>query len=487
MTVRPISIVFFQYEGKIEKKWEKRGYMRKSAKLMTGILICALGITACSRDNGKKSSGAQTEGKTTDVLLSENSENIEISIYCQDGIALFNNAIREFKLLSDVDVNVERFEDTAEMELRITTETLSGKGPDVWLFSDRSNSLDIHKMMMNGSFYVLDEFLEEEKKYGGYQEEKYYSCMMDAGSLGGKQYILPLSFNMTQYYADSSLIDAYYPSLQDGYDMQELLQALREECDRTQNDPYSMGAMFTGQMNYPVYMIIEESQKSILNYEEKQVALDREMMEEMMGFWKLWSERNKSEEILGKYGKDLSVLTHYSFMSDGTSMLNAVRHNVSQYAISEIKPYLYMMPAWDQQDSYMAYITEFGGVNKNSGHPKEAYDFLRTVMDYQVVYNFNKFDSSLYYNLPVNKTILNSALQLVSMQKGMGKFDIQPLPKEYTEQIEDILDHIDTAVIRNPKAEAIIKEVTMPYFTGEQEFDVCYTTLENRLKLYMAE
>lgn len=334
---------------------------------------------------------------------------------------------------------------------------------------------------------TVNEFLEEEKSYGGYQEEKYYSCMINAGKFDGKQYILPLSFNMTQYYADSSLIDTYYPELQDGYDMQKLLQALKKECVRTQNEPYYMGAMFTGQTNYPVYMIIEESQKSILNYEEKQVALDRDMMKEMMELWKLWAECNKSEEILGKYGKDLSILTHYSFMSDGTSMFNAVRHNVSQYAISDIKPYLYMMPAWDQQDSYMAYITEFGGINKNSSHPKEAYDFLRTVMDYQVVYNFNKFDSSLYYNLPVNKTILSSALQLVSTQKGMGKFDIRPLPKEYIEQIEEVLEHIDTAVIRNPKAEAIIKEVTMPYFTGEQEFDTCYTTLENRLKLYMAE
>lgn len=466
--------------------------MRKKRRFIACILVCTIFITACGQGGGQPS-GMQAAGGGTAAAPStetaKDEENPTITVYCQEGITLFNNAIREYRQLNDVEVNVEHFEDAAEMESRITAETLSGKGPDVWLFSDKSNTLDIHKMMANGSFCALDELIEEEKGYGGWQEERYYPCMLEAGRFDGKQYILPLSFNMTQYYAETSLADTRYPGLEDGYDMRELMQAFREECGRTQDDPYQMGLAFGGQTGSPVYLFVENSQKPMLDYEKKQLTPDRDMLKEMMEFWKLWTEMRtqKMEEIMGKYGNEMSIIEHFSFWADGTSMLNAVRHNISQYAVLEKEANVYLMPAWDKQGSYSAFVTEFGGVNKNSSHPKEAYGLLRTAMDYQMTYDFNKYDTSLYYNLPVNKTVLQSALQLVATQKGKGKFDIRPLTDEYQAQLEDALEHIDAAVIRNPKAEAILDEVMMPYLMGEEEFDTCYTTLENRLKIYLAE
>lgn len=462
--------------------------MRKKQRFMACIYACTLFLTACGQ-SGEQPSGTQPEiGEATSAVPSaENTENPAITVYCQEGITFFNNAIREFEQRNDVEVNVERFEDAAEMESRITAETLSGKGPDVWLFSENSNTLDIHKMMANGSFYALNELIEEEKGYGGWQEERYYPCMLEAGQFDGKQYILPLSFNMTQYYAETSLVDTCYPGLEDGYDMRELMQAFKEECGRTKDEPYQMGLAFGGQTGSPLYLFIENSQKPMLDYEKGQLTLDRDMLEEIMEFWRLWTETQKREEIVGKYGNEMSIIEHFSFWADGTSMLNAVRHNVSQYAVLEKEAYFYLMPAWDKENSYLAFVTEFGGVNKNSSHPKEAYGLLRAAMDYQMTYDFNKYDSSLYYNLPVNKTVLHSALQLVSTRKGKGKFDIRPLTDEYKEQLEDVLKHIDAAVLRNPKVSAILDEVMKPYIIGEEELDTCYTTLENRLKLYLAE
>ena len=457
--------------------------MRGKRKIAACILVCILAVTACGPEQG---GAAQTENGTI-AAASGDPEDVTLTVYCQDDIALFVNALREYKQLYDVDVNLELFENVEEMESRITTEALSGGGPDVYLFSTDGNSLDIQKMMKNGSFYALDELMEEEKSYKGYQEENYYSCMIEAGQYGGKQYILPLSFNMVQFYADSSLMDTYYPALQEGYDMEEFLQVLKEECSRAEGLADYTGILWAGTGTNVLSMLLEQSQAEIIDYEAKQVMLDMDMLENMAEFWQKFLKTEKISEIVQKFNGQQELLEHFTFMSDRTSMLNAVRHNVSLYGLSNIKPNVYILPSWEQENNYTATICEFGGVNANSSYPSEAYSLLRSIMDFQMEYDFNKYQTNISYYLPVNKNILHSCLQNVVQQRGKGKFTIYPLTEEYEEQLENILENINAAVIPNPKVGSIIDEVMDPYFSGEEEFDTCYLKLENRLKLYLSE
>ena len=453
----------------------------KKIKSVLCLLTCVLVITSCGQSGNSESQSISVDngGRQT--------EEVSLTVYCIEGNALFTNAVREYKQMYDIDVKLEMFEDVAEMESRITTESLSGGGPDVYLFNS-DNSLDIQKMMKNGTFYELDKLIEEEKAYGGYREEDYYACMMEAGRYDNEQYILPFSFGMLQFYADSSVMDTYYPTLQDGYDMQEFLGVLKEECTRVKDaDDYTniiWGKMWS---KYFLNTLLEQSQMEYLSYVERQVTLDEAALEEMAEFWKTWIETQKLDEILQSYMQSNELVEHCSFYAETTSMFNTLRHNVACYRQCGIEPYFAVLPAWGTKNTYTATICEFGGVNANTDYPKESYQLLRSIMDYQVNYDFNKAQFNLSYNLPVNKTNLHTCLQNVVQLRGKGGIEILPLTVEYENQLEDILAQITDAVIPNPKVGSIVNEVMNPYFMGEEEFDICYTKLENRLKLYLSE
>lgn len=461
------------------RKMKQRRYIHR--RILLCIVTCVLALTAC----GQK---GEPQGSVSGSGASQDSNEGSLTIYCQEGIALFVNAVREYKQLYDVDINLELFENLEEMESRITTETMSGGGPDVYFLSGYGGSLDIQKMMKNGSFYALDEMMEEEKSFLGYQEENYYSCMIQAGQYEGKQYVLPFSFNLMQFYADANMIAAYYPGLLDGYDMRELITVLKEECVRAQEITDYTSMMFEGmKTRYPLSIFLEQAQTGIVDYSTKQILLDKDMVQELLEFWKTYYDMQRDTNIVQKYGNSQSLIEHMAFLVDGTSMLNAVRYNVSRYGLSDMEPFFYVLPAWEEEDAYTAVIQEFGAVNAGSDCPEEAYRLLRYVMDYQMEYNFSKSSTNLSYYLPVNKKILQSCLQSVTTQRGIGNFDVQPLTGEYETQLESILGNINDAVIPNPKIGSIIQEVMAPYINGDEEFDTCYTKLENRLKLYLSE
>ncbi|MBP3544525.1 MAG: hypothetical protein J6J86_09880 [Lachnospiraceae bacterium] len=456
----------------------------KKRKCAIFVLALIFIFTSCTPANNNEIK-EQIVSKSDDDMLQ--SAERQLTVYCEDGIALFTNATREYEQLTDTDVNLVLFEDVTEMESRITTESLSGGGPDVYLFNS-DNSLDIQKMMKNGAFYELNKLMEDEMAYGGYKEEDYYPCMIEAGRYGDRQYILPFSFGMLQFYADSSVMNTYYPALQDGYDMQEFLGMLKEECVRVKDtDDYTNIIWGKIWSKYFLNTLLEQSQMEYLNYEERQVALDEATVEEMAEFWKTWIETQKLDEILQTYMQSNELVEHCSFYAETTSVFNTLRHNVACYRQCGIEPYFAVLPAWGTENTYTATICEFGAVNANTAYPEESYQLLRSIMDYQVNYDFNKTQFNLSYNLPVQKSNLHTCLQNVVQLRGKGGFEILPLTDEYEKQLEDILANITDAVIPNPKVGSIVNEVMQPYFMGEEEFDICYTKLENRLKLYLSE
>lgn len=453
----------------------------KKIRLGVYLLTSILFLASCGRSGNSENQSIPVE---SDV---QQTEDVSLTVYCMEGNALFTNAVREYKQMYDIDVKLEIFEDVTEMESRITTESLSGGGPDVYLFNS-DNSLDIQKMMKNGAFYELNKLMEDEMAYGGYQEEDYYPCMIEAGRYDDRQYILPFSFGMLQFYADSSVMNTYYPALQDGYDMQEFLDMLKQECVRVKDtDDYTNIIWGKIWSKYFLNTLLEQSQMEYLDYEERQVALDEVTVEEMAEFWKTWIETQKLDEILQSYMQSNELVEHCSFYAETTSVFNTLRHNVACYRQCGIEPYFAVLPAWGTENTYTATICEFGAVNANTAYPEESYQLLRSIMDYQVNYDFNKTQFNLSYNLPVQKSNLHTCLQNVVQLRGKGGFEILPLTDEYEKQLEDILANITDAVIPNPKVGSIVNEVMQPYFMGEEEFDICYTKLENRLKLYLSE
>ncbi len=455
------------------------------------MLIAVHVFTSCAPANNNEIKEQSASRSDDDMLQSAEQQ---LTVYCEDEIALFTNAIREYEQLTDTEVNLEIFEDVAEMEERITIETLSGGGPDLFLFSADDNSMDVHKMMKNGSFLALDELLEKEKSYSGYQEENYYTCMLDAGKYKNVQYILPLSFNMIQFYADKELIDTYYPQMKSISTGQELLQLLNDECNRTAGMTDYVGMWWTSSMDIEknfMNTIIEQTQIIGIDYERNALEVNEQALEAVSDFYSLFLDVAEQKDMIGqKYRQQTDFFNHFSFMIDNGSLMDSVRYDVSLYGFYDKTPYVYLLSEWSEPASYTAIVSEYGAVNANSTRPQEAYALLRSIMDYQVNYDFDRAKPALCYNLPVNKDNLDSCMEMVKQLRGKMNSSVLPLRDnyaEYAEQLENILANITDAVIPNPKVGSIVNEVMQPYFMGEEEFDTCYLKLENRMRIYLSE
>lgn len=449
------------------------GFMRK--RIVCLLMLYVVLFSACKGRN-----------ENVEVQYKEETskeENGAITVYCMDNIPLYTKAIREYKQLYNIDVNIEFFENVSEMESLITVETLSGGGPDVFLFSS-DTTLDVCKMMKNGAFYSLDEFMEKE------QEEKYYSCMLDAGKYKDTQYILPFSFNMMQFYADSSMIEEKYPDILDGYTMSELLRVIENECSIRSDEDGATGMVWDIKRKDILNILLVYSQIFNINYEENQFIADKEAMKEMADFCLTFWNTEHIDEVIQQYSSSIDYFSHISFYAEDTSMLNAVRHNVSAYGMIQVEPYVYILPQWDEEEKYAVSICEYGAVNVNTSNPRASYQLLQTIMDYQISYDFNKYlEQSIYY-LPVNKDNLVSCMEMVKQQRGKGKFTIYPLQGEYEKYaiyLENILNNIDAAYIPNKKVENIIDEIMKEYYMGHEDFKYCYDKLVNRLNLYLYE
>ena len=118
-----------------------------------------------------------------------------LTVYVVETEALYKRAVEEYaEEHSDMKVKIVSFESYDDMEAQLSTELLSGKGPDVLLFNSRTGSADPYKMTISNSVMPLDDMVTE------LSSDEYFTEILDSGYINGHQYFIPLSWNILQEY-----------------------------------------------------------------------------------------------------------------------------------------------------------------------------------------------------------------------------------------------------------------------------------------------
>ena len=136
------------------------------------------------------------------LLLCGCGKQSKLNVYVVQEDALYENAV--IKYVQDnpkADLNVEYFENYDQVNERLKTELLSGKGPDVILFNSFYSNEDPYKLAASGSLLQLDDMVQ------GLSEGEYFKEILDAGILNCGQYFVPLSWNILQAYSTQETIN----------------------------------------------------------------------------------------------------------------------------------------------------------------------------------------------------------------------------------------------------------------------------------------
>lgn len=449
--------------------------MKKLLCLILSLcLLAALG--GCNGDAPE-----ETTLQTTESTTPEEPRELDI-YYLRETLSTAQSIVQKYTLSHrNVSVNATAFNSIEEMDLQIASEISAGKGPDVILFPD-TTTLDTAKMAQNGAFLDLSEMMAADITYSA---ENYYP-VLTAGQIGGGQYLMPLRmkfmYMMTTQKKFSDVL-----SLEEGYTLQQLMQALTVNAAQCPEDKSAMHTMH--KVDTYLYDLLRLSNIQIVDTESLTQTVSRETVEEYAAFAQMaYGQMLKAAGHMREYSpNDLAeACRRNTVILTDQSMPGWVRYYGAIYdqALNE-EFQLISYPNQTDANKVTVDIPLYAAVVKKTDNAQDAYSFVRYAMDYSF--------SNINEQLPVSKQGVTGLLNNLSANTGktitVHSFTVKVgrMTAEQETYCKSLLDRITSGSIPNAGIEAIFTEAMGSYITGEADFDSCYQKFENQLGIYLYE
>lgn len=395
-----------------------------------------------------------------------------LTVYVVDTEPLYVRAVDRFASDNpDINLEIEKFSNYEEMNDRLNTELMSGKGPDVLLMHSNKSSTDAAKLVESGAFLPLDEYV------ASLEDDSYYPAIMDAGKVDNTQYLLPLSWNVMQVYYTENL------AVEQELDLSLLYDTIRLEAESLMNqDDKALAALGIKRKDMTNYYL--ELSGVSLSAEEL-IAADKSQVSEVASFTKLfYDEELKRKEICTKYTDYPGLVARIPFFIEDFSFGHTLR--IYQTIIPLRTGETFVPDYFQQLDGGMtAHVMHFGGISANTDMKEEAWLLLKHVMEEKVDFSFGKYDEGVYY-MPVTISGYETAVSKLSVEAVPGT-KVIGLDNENTAILEDLPEKITDAVIPNQILGSIVEESMMPYYQGSADFDSCYENMVQKVNLYLSE
>ncbi|MBQ4578881.1 MAG: extracellular solute-binding protein [Clostridia bacterium] len=426
-------------------------------------------------------SGCSTQPAETPTSPTE-PEKPTLSVYMVDTDALFVDAVYSFrKQRQDITLDVTSFT-TCQAMLDAVKETApTGGGPDVLLCNSNSlqGEVDGYTLAKSGMFLPLDRFAAQ------LDPAVYPKVLLDAGSIAGAQYFLPLSYNLLYAYTSQRLmtIKGYSPA-EDLYRM--LLKESESLTDVSHKSPISMQVFRPD----PVNAFFEAAGITFFDKNTGEITADKEEVEEICRFVKLvYDNREKTAALTQKFTSDFSGATaSFSFFTENYAFMNGIRYYQSLFPAKTGSP-MVAMPYHKRNDpqALCASIVCFGGINAKTKAPEQAFELLKFLLDYHVQTDWARGQLTYEYHAPVSLAAYQTAVEQLSSNAGTGGTEIAPLNPQNAALLMANTQKITDAVIANTTLGVRLEEVFTPYFLGQDSFDNCYDLFLRELQQYLGQ
>ena len=384
-----------------------------------------------------------------------------------------------------VAVNAVSFDDIEAMDLQIATEIGIGKGPDVILFPN-TTSLDTEKMARNGAFLDMSSILKEDNI-----DEQYYTAVLSAGNIGGKQLLMPLRFRLLSLITTQEALSEMGLSMADIDTVPEMVDVLTKKAA---DYPAEEAAIL---VNYPagsgsglLYDNLRLSGLQVADLENQALGVSEELFQSIAKYTKTqWQQMKDFQPVWTKYiGSDLTeVFTRARIQVRGYSMFQDLRYYHSFYdqALGHTMAFV-TYPNYEDATGITADVLLYAAVLENTDQEEAARSFIRSAMDTPI--------RDIGDDLSVSRQWTNDLLDKVSRWDGRKtsigaskSIKVEKMSQELRSSCEAVMERITSASIRNGAVSAVLTETMDAYITGEASFEECYAKFENQLGIYLYE
>lgn len=361
-----------------------------------------------------------------------------------------------------------------QYDRQMRDEILTGKGPDVILFS-QDTFPDLHKTIAAGAFCDLAPFVEADETYlfdadgerGSFREN-----IIDAGVIQGKRLFVPLFYNFPGLTASEKTLSRYGVRLTDSTTYLELL----EELTKVQSDPLPLEC----RGNQPVGKHTELSGAVELDFEKRTVSINEERLRRLVEANKLLLELPVFQTNDNAWGR-LEAGRALLYQDERADAFFDVSAMINAYDEPQPTPYR------DAEGGIRACLVLAGAVNNASANQQNAYDFLKLCLQYPA-----QTMPSGTSGIPVN--LFNYERWLESQKKRnetavMDEYVLanrRQLPDELYERLGQWIDGITEINVEYGLDERIERHFS-PYYGGEQSYGACRDALKNELEIYISE
>lgn len=437
-------------------------------KIIFLSFVCLVILSAC--------------GEKTESVSPSNSNEGALVVYYVKEHPFYQAALEEYQKTVHVSLELHAFETEEELVKQYTAEGLSGNGADVLLLSDTS-SLDAEKLMTEGICFDLTEYLEQDKNY---KKEDYFEVVVDAGKWEGKQYILPITFDMGLALTRNTVSELCENILTDDVDCYEFYNQLLA-CQQLlyDSEEIRLGLCFTSD-SAEDFLLYAYHTSGLELIDDKTVSVDSERLQQLCDFVRAGQEEFEAKyEEMKTSGRNSAILVGYQLLYGNPAAI--IRQQEYAYEAMFQENVNYFMFPGETAEGYRATVRDFGLVDAKSDCPEEACKLLKYLMDYDF-YNLGVVYTA---GTPVSRKIFDSQFQNLSaitkITMGKSTMTTSPMAEELVEKIEKQMNQITSAGLRHPDTEQIFVETMADYINGTADFDSCYQQMCSRLNLYLKE
>lgn len=448
--------------------------MKKSSlykKIGLFSIICTILLPACGNQKNQ-----------TDLSTIETEEVQQIVVYYSNENPFYQSVLEEYQKKEKNILDLHAFETDAELAKQYAAEGLSANGADVLLLGNTS-SLDIKELAKENICLDLSEYLEQDVTY---QKKNYFEAVMDAGTLDGKQYILPITYDLGFVITRKTVDDLCGNRLINPINCFDFYKELLS-CQQIlyNSDQIRLGlSVFSNSVEEFLLYVYHTSGLELVN--DSTITASKEQIQFLCDFTKagLAEFQDKYKELKNS-GKNSAMLVGYQLYYGNPASILRQQEFAYESLFQESVDY-YMIPA-ETNKGYHATIHDFGFVSAKSKCPKEAYQLIRYFMDYDFYPLGVVYKASVPINRKNFENQFSNLCNITTVTNGNHSQKVSPMSEELYQKLEKQINQIVSARLPQPDIEQIFAETMADHINNLTDFDSCYQQMCHRLELFLKE
>ena len=402
---------------------------------------------------------------------------------------VFQTILEEYEEKTGINIEIYYLDDPGVDE-RYALQELYETGQDMpdLVIANKYHQYDYYNMAKQGLLLDVSPYIsnDDEKQ----DDELYFKRILDDGKIYGKQYIIPLTFNINALItSDSYLNEIGFQISESQVDYEEIIYLLKHSCMEMVNSKgkeaiYESSGTFNGQ--YIMGIMLSAAYDDYFDDEVNSTFISEEVLTSIFQVMELYIQQeytnlygyeNLTYDQLRNSGesKKMYINTMLSgqdesigiFLTGGRGGGSNISHNVildAVYFNSKFKErneemIFVPIPTYDESDAYSANVETFMFSFSDCAYPEAIYDLMSYLMEYDLGIEMglsisreitekqlNEAQNTFLTIAPNESSWANMMLGLVSREEILESMEeLKPLDSNYIDSIRSALNNLSGA------------------------------------------